>query len=447
MISMSGYTVMTIVDRVCLAAYSENTLAASGAAVLISMVIVNFFAGFVFSCQPRLAASLSENDEGGAFSREIVNTLVLSVACVLLLVAICPILVLLSQFSGRAPEVVRLESIYISWSGAFGPVITFNTALTCVFTVLGKTRTVLAINTIGQAATIILTYCLVFGAWGFPELGMAGSAVSLLVGSLLILASYCVWLPSKVWQGATAAARSILLPRDAVRARIADGFAVGANDGADEVGNTAIIWAIGLLGPASLAANNFNIILNYISIIPIFGLGNGANALVAKAMADGDLRKVRGIVLATIMIGAVYCSGVTAALFFFGRCVTEVVGIGKYSLPILEHSIAVTHVIWLFALAFLLSFIGARTLQALSQNSYVLKVRLWVMWGVSVPVAFVIATTSPADVNTLPWMWVALSSFELIIGIIYMIKIFSVERTSSIQVKAAGLTIQTKLQN
>ncbi|SER59649.1 multidrug resistance protein, MATE family, partial [Pseudovibrio axinellae] len=45
MLAMSGRTLMMIVDRLCLAAYSEQTLTASGPAVFMVMSAIFFFAG------------------------------------------------------------------------------------------------------------------------------------------------------------------------------------------------------------------------------------------------------------------------------------------------------------------------------------------------------------------------------------------------------------------
>lgn len=45
MLAMSGRTLMMIVDRLCLAAYSEQTLTASGPAVFMGMSAISFFSG------------------------------------------------------------------------------------------------------------------------------------------------------------------------------------------------------------------------------------------------------------------------------------------------------------------------------------------------------------------------------------------------------------------
>jgi len=51
--SMIGNLIMMLVDRICLARYSSDTLAASGPAVYTAMAIVGFFVavvGFSRSC-------------------------------------------------------------------------------------------------------------------------------------------------------------------------------------------------------------------------------------------------------------------------------------------------------------------------------------------------------------------------------------------------------------
>ena len=55
-----------------------------------------------------------------------------------------------------------------------------SSAASCFFTGRGKTLVVMIVNFIGTGVNIFLNYVLIFGHWGFPEMGMTGAALGTL---------------------------------------------------------------------------------------------------------------------------------------------------------------------------------------------------------------------------------------------------------------------------
>ncbi|MDW9404807.1 multidrug transporter MatE, partial [Pseudomonas soli] len=282
--TMVGNLLMMLVDRLCLAHYSQDTLAASGPAVFTSMAIIAFFCSTVGVARSFIAQAHGRSGPSAA-SREAALGLLLGMACGALLFIAAPLIAMIPQLSSRPAQIVNLESRYMLWAALFGGVMTIDTALSSFFNGVGRTRETLIVGIIGQVIDSIFTVGLVFGKFGLPEMGMTGAAVGTLIGTLSMLACYAVMLPREVWlevMNIFIARREHLVPQLFFRLR--RGVPGGLSAGVDQLGNTAFIWIVAVLGASALAANNVNLTVNYLGIIPIIGLGIGCSILCATAV-------------------------------------------------------------------------------------------------------------------------------------------------------------------
>lgn len=160
---------------------------------------------------------------------------------------------------------------------------------------------------VGQVIDSVFTVGLVFGTFGMPEMGMAGAAIGTLIGTLSMLACYTVMLPREVWRellNIFCARSEHVLSRliFSLRRGVPSGLSVGV----DQLGNTAFIWIIAVLGPSALAANNVNLTINYLGIIPIIGLGIGCSILCATAAGKQQYAELATILRVTVIIELVY---------------------------------------------------------------------------------------------------------------------------------------------
>lgn len=341
----------------------------------------------------------------------------------------------ISQLSGRPDEVVALENVYLSWAMLFGSIMILDSAASCYFGAIGNTRLIFKASLAGQLVAMPMTYLLVFGAYGFPELGMAGSAIGTVLGSLAVLIVYLRKTPRALRVAAWSEARALLSKsRRAldVLALFKRGMPLGAHDSTDEIGNTAIIWAVAIVGTTALAANNFNVILNYIGIVPVVGIANGATILSSQAIGRNQYDRIPKIISASLFVAFSYVAIVTVILQSFDREITSLFSLGSYGQDIFELSVSVTSHIWYYAVAFAVSFIASGMLQSFHQNTFVFKTRILTMWFGSVPASYLIAYNWSIEEGALQLIWISLSTFELALGLLFTAKIFSCLRDRNV---------------
>ena len=84
---------------------------------------------------------------------------------------------------GHDAERVALESVY-GQILIFGAVLTMSTrALSQFFYGMHRAGVVLAAGVVSNVINLVLTWALVFGVWGFPKLGIAGSAIGTVIAT------------------------------------------------------------------------------------------------------------------------------------------------------------------------------------------------------------------------------------------------------------------------
>ena len=136
-----------------------------------------------------------------------------------------------------------------------------------------------------HGVNIVLNYILIFGKLGFPALGVTGAGLATAISTAVGSAIY-VWLalrharPQGFLRELPRLADLGLLIRLSVPSSIQNTlFAAGF---------TATYWIIGLVGTAELAAANVLMNLLLVAILPTFGLGLAASALVGQALGRAD---------------------------------------------------------------------------------------------------------------------------------------------------------------
>ncbi|WP_266158222.1 MATE family efflux transporter [Dyella silvatica] len=422
--SMVGNLLMMLVDRICLARYSSDTLAASGPAIYTSMAIVGFFAALVGFSRSCVAQAFGRSGHGAAAYQAAVGIFIGIVLAVILML-MAPLIEQIPFMSNRPPAITHLESQFLYWSAYFGGVMTLNMSLSSYFNGIGNTRITLVVGLIGQVVELFMTIGLVFGKFGLPELGMRGSCISTLISTIVILACYVCWMPREVWGNL----QGLIFKRTGLHlhdllSRIKKGFALGVSAGIDNLGNAAFIWIIAGLGSIALAANNVNLTVNYIGIVPLLGLGIGCSVLCGNAIGENDYPQIPKIIFVTLAIELMY----VVVISFFQIATPEILlnpfGLLDKPAEIQQASIATSRVLWTYSLAFTFAMTGSAILESFGLTRFLFVTRLVLMWLLSIPTIYLITLGHVGDASFLPTCWVVGSIFEGIIGVLYFWRIW-----------------------
>lgn len=422
--SMVGSLLMMLVDQICLARYSNDTLAASGSAIYTATAIIGFFAstaGFSRSC---VAQAFGRSGYPAA-ARQAAIGIVVGAVLALVLLSLAPLTAQIPFLSNRPPAITHLESQFLYWAAYFGGVTTFNISLSSYFNGIGKTRISLVAGLVGQIVDIFMTIGLVFGKFGLPELGMRGSAIGTLIGTLTILVCYLCFIPAEVWGSLKELliTRGMFLWRDFFL-RIKKGFAVGLSAGIDNVGNATFIWIVAGLGSIALAANSVNLTVNYIGIIPLIGLGIGCSVLCGNAIGKEDYAQIPRIIFVTLAIELMYAIVIAYFQIFLPQLILNPFGLADKPAAIRTAAVATSKILWTYSLAFGFAMTGGAVLASFGLTRFLFVTRLIVMWCISIPMVYWVTSKHVGNANFLPTCWVIGATFEGVIGALYFWRIY-----------------------
>jgi MATE family multidrug resistance protein len=304
-LSMAATTVMEFTDRVFLANYAIDAIAAALPAGIAAFLILTFFTGVttylnVFVAQYTGAGT---HDRVGPCIWQGIYFSVLAAAVLAgLSLAAQPIFLL----GGHSPEVQKLERIYFRILCLGGGFNVLGTCLASFFTGRGKTRPVMLINMIGMAFNIPLDYALINGVWLFPKMGIRGAGIATVCSWALIALLYA-WLifdrgNERLYGMLTGRAFDGALFRRIIR----KGVPAALQFTMDVLAFTFFVFWVGRLGKAELAVSNIALSIQSIAFMPAFGFSMGLSTLVGQCLGRNDVDGALAFTRQTITVLLTY---------------------------------------------------------------------------------------------------------------------------------------------
>jgi putative MATE family efflux protein len=215
--------------------------------------------------------------------------------CLMLAISASLIFFALSQFLpsqilgiySKDPEVVALGTDYMrtfSWTYLFFAV-TFSYAL--VMRSTGDVKTPTAVSVAALGLSTFLSYALIFGRFGFPELGIQGAAVAAVIARAL----ECITLVSITYAMKSPVAASLRELTDFDAA-----FFVRVIRPMTPVILNELFWSLGIttyniiygrMGTASFAAMNIVSTIEQVAFVIFIGISNATSVLVGNRIGAG----------------------------------------------------------------------------------------------------------------------------------------------------------------
>ncbi|MEU0131816.1 MATE family efflux transporter [Streptomyces sp. NPDC006289] len=416
MFGMVGNLILLLVDRICLARYSEDTLAASGPAVFTATTVIMVTTGAVGITRSYVAQANGRGEKREAMD-EGANGFALGLLLSALLLLSTPLLTWVPTLSGQPAHIQELEAQFLGLSTLYGTVMTLNMALSSYFNGMGRTRVPMVVGIIGQVVGVVMTVGLVFGRFGLPELGMRGSALGTLSAVSVMFVGYAVYLPKGYVAGfGRLMRRGGRKVTGVLWLRLRRGAPAGGSLSLEELGQTAFVWLAAVLGPVALAANNVALALNYAAVIPLIGLGLGCNILCGQAVGAGLHRNIPHIMRVTLAVSGLYVAVVAVFQILTPSLLLSPFGLDGAGTSVTAHAVDTSRVLWTYSFAFMFSMVGSAVLECLGLARFGFIARIVLMWCLCVPTIIAFVLLNRDDPDMLPGMWVIFSAFEAVMA-------------------------------
>jgi multidrug resistance protein, MATE family len=308
-ISTMSWTVMTYVDRVLLARYSPTAMAASFTAGIVWFAIFCVFMG-VCTYVNTFVSQYHGDDQPERIGPSVWQGNWFAALSIPVAIIAIPLASPIFSNAGHSYETTKQEIIYYQILCWGGPGMAFAASLSCFYSGRGMTWVVMLVDLLGVIVNLALDYVLIFGHWGFPEMGIAGAAWATNVGLwlkpfiyllLLYHSAHRTRFRSYSWKFEAALFRRLVY----------FGGPGGLQMLLDVTGFTIFVMLISSLGDMEAQATTMAFSINTVSFMPVWGLGIAASILVGQRLGENRDDLAARATWTTYQIGMAYMALLT----------------------------------------------------------------------------------------------------------------------------------------
>lgn len=316
--SMGSITLMQFTDRIFLANYSVDAIAAALPAGIASFTAIAFFMGvanYTNAFVAQYTGARAFRQVGSALWQGIYFSIFASA----LLASLYLVSDKLFDLIGHSPDIRALEVTYFNILTLGAGLSVLGSAMACFYTGRGLTWTVMLVYMAGATINIPLDYCLINGVGPFPELGILGAGIATVTSSAIIVTilGLLIFGPSNRARFGTWVSRT--LDKELFGRLMRYGLPSGIQFFLEIFGITFFIQMLGRLGDLELAASNIVLSIETLSFLPMVGFHIGNATLVGQAIGRG--RPEDGVYSTTsaLHITVIYMMLVAAVFVFYPR--------------------------------------------------------------------------------------------------------------------------------
>lgn len=294
MVGQLGQILVSVADSIMVGKFLGTIpLAAISLAVSILIIPMVFAIGVAFGLTPLIAGADGKDDPVEAV-KYFKNGLVLNSVLGLAVYGVLAIFAQFAHLLGQDERVVSEAMPYLHIVGfSIVPMMAFF-AFKQFAEGLSDTKAGMRVSLMANLLNILLNYPLITG-WGpFPELGLAGAAVSTLGTRFLMVAGMAIYIRKHKkfaaywshWRSTEITWRSI---RDILAIGVPSGLQLVFEAGAFAMSGVIV----GMIGPVQQAAHQIALNIASVSYMMVSGLGAAATIRVGNQLGKRDIPMLR----------------------------------------------------------------------------------------------------------------------------------------------------------
>ena len=415
---LSSQMVVSVVET-AMVGRLENTevvLAALGLGLLATWAITSVFSSLATGTHVIVARRYGENDHpraGDVLNNALLLSLIIGVTMGTLGWLFSHSIL---GFFSSDPQVALAGTTYMQWRFAGLLFFLFIVSYRGFFNGIGHTKVFMYSAIIVNLSNIVLNYVFIFGAFGFSRMGLSGaglaSAVSNVIGCMFFVSATFLrpyrrtYRYYKRWN----------IQRSVIMQIVKISIPVSFQNMLILVGFLVFVAITGIIGTKEQAASQVVITALFMSFLPCFGFGIGAQTLVGQSLGNGDqpLAKRFGLEAArlatyfTIVLGIIFILLPDAVIIL----ITTNADVAAVARPILR--------VAGFAQVFYAGgIVLAHALQAAGATVYVMLIEVLTHWVIFLPVCYLFGVTLGGGIMG---AWLALPIYILSYSILIYMK-------------------------
>jgi len=286
---------------------------------------------------------------------------------------------LMILFPGAQKELISLASDYLKIIFVAGPSFSMMFVLAGVLRGAGDTRSPMVATGIANTLNIFLDYCMVFGKFGFPEMGVKGAAlataISRTVGSIILIVSIL---------------KSDVMKIKISKPSVANIFKIGTPTAIENfmfsLGVLVFANILFIVGPQAYAAHRVGINIESLSFMPGWGISIAITALAGKFNGAGKVKKVIGTIRQGWLLALLFQVSIGILMFLFPK---YLILIFTDDSTIMEYAYLPVRIIGLFQVFLATDTAITGGLRGVGDTKFPMYVMALSTWLIRIPLGFI----------------------------------------------------------
>ena len=324
MLGMLGHTFVSFVDNIMVGQIGTAELAAVSLGNSFMFIAMSIGIGFSTAITPLIAEADSADNFDQAkstFKHGLFLCTVLGIVLFLGVFFAKPLM----YFMKQPQEVVELAIPYLDLV-AFSliPLVVFQ-ALKQFSDGMSMTKYPMYATLIANIVNVVLNYLLIFGKFGFPELGIVGAAYGTVISRFIMLA-YLWWLLANKERSRALVTniKFFVLEKLMLRKLINLGAPSAMQMFFEVAIFTSAIWLSGLLGKNAQAANQIALNLSSMTFMVAMGLSVASMVRVGNQKGLQNFKELRRIAFSIFLLGILLAVFFGAIFFLFHKSLPKI---------------------------------------------------------------------------------------------------------------------------
>jgi MATE family multidrug resistance protein len=418
-VANSFWNLQFTIDRIFLGNYSTESL---GAAIAVMglfwtpMALLQQTSSYVMT----FVAQYTGAKEDHMIGPSVWQSLYIGLVGGLLMLCFIPFASTLFEWIGHDPSLRHLEVDYfkaICYSALPTAIVACASGF---FTGLGDTKIIMWINFVGLLVNAILDYVMIFGHFGFPEMGIKGAGYATAIGNYAS-AFYGLYLVfNKKYEVLYKIRSGFHVHWDLMKRYVRYGIPSGLQWSLEGLAFTIFLVFVGRLndGSAALASSGIVVTIMMLAILPVLGIAQAVQVLVGQKLGEKSPEEAEIYTWSGYQVGLIYIALMSATFLLFpnfylgwfqGSSNTEMWGQVSTMVPYLLIFIAIFILFDCMTLMFSLALKGA------GDTKFVTLIALLVPWPM-----MVLPTSLLSDQpNAIYLAWTSVTAYSITQAIIF----------------------------
>lgn len=316
-ISQGAFAVMVFTDRWFLAQIDAVHIASAMGGGVAAFFSMSLFIGLISYAN----ALVAQYYGSGQMQR---CPLVVTQGVILALCSLLPLLFItagvgeLFAHLGHDVKQVPLERAYFYTLMAGSIFHLLKICLASYFVGIGRTRVVMVVDVVGICLNIPLSWALIFGKAGLPELGIVGAALGTIVSQVFTIGFFLLFYFHRQHRSRFAVMDSLRFDRGVMRRYLR----LGTPSALESFMNTATfnVFLLMFQGYGVVQGASMAIVFNWdmLSFVPMMGLNIGVMTLIGRFVGAGDMQRANQVISSGFILALSY-AGLLAIVFLIFR--------------------------------------------------------------------------------------------------------------------------------